>query len=114
MLTEWTEKSIPAIRDAARRLTGAARREFEAEVAIDYCQGLLPSVSQQVQPGGTLLGNPRAALEWGDPLARSRAVYSNGVRLGRKAMQRFASRLRRLPQLGKWSVEIFPLIDSAV
>jgi len=28
--------------------------------------GLLPSVSQQVQLGGTLLGNPRTALEWGD------------------------------------------------
>ena len=39
MLTELTEKSIRTIRDAARRLTGAARRKFEAEVAIDYCQG---------------------------------------------------------------------------
>ena len=39
MFTELTEKSIRTIRDAARRLTGAARREFEAEVAIDYCQG---------------------------------------------------------------------------
>ena len=39
MLTELTEKSIGTIRDAARRLTGAARRKFEAEVAIDYCQG---------------------------------------------------------------------------
>ena len=28
--------------------------------------GQLPSVSQQVQLGGTLLGNPRTALEWGD------------------------------------------------
>lgn len=166
MLAELPEKSIRTIRDAARRLTGAARRKFEAGVAIDYCQGsprrtesvfgwgratvkagldelqtgvarldqffkrgrrkteeklpdlekdirrqvepncqvdpkfrspflytrmtaravgevlleqagcrqqwpgdrigLLPSVSQQVQLGGTLLGNPRTALEWGD------------------------------------------------
>ena len=39
MLAELTEKAIRTIRDAARRLTGAARREFEAAVAIDYCQG---------------------------------------------------------------------------
>ena len=39
MLAELTEKAIQTIRDAARRLTGAARREFEAGVAIDYCQG---------------------------------------------------------------------------
>ena len=39
MLAELPEKSIRTIRDAARRLTGAARRKFEAGVAIDYCQG---------------------------------------------------------------------------
>ncbi len=39
MLAELTEKTIRTIRDAAKRLTGAARREFEAGVAIDYCQG---------------------------------------------------------------------------
>ena len=39
MLAKLPEKSIRTIRDAARRLTGAARRKFEAGVAIDYCQG---------------------------------------------------------------------------
>lgn len=39
MLAELPEKSIGTIQDAARRLTGAARRKFEAAVAIDYCQG---------------------------------------------------------------------------
>ena len=39
MLAELPEKSIRTIQDAARRLTGAARRKFEAAVAIDYCQG---------------------------------------------------------------------------
>ena len=41
-------------------------------------------------------------------------VYAKGVRLSRKVMPRFESRLCRLPPLGKWSVVIFPLTDWSV
>ena len=39
MYAELTTRMIRTIRDAAKRLTGAQRRRFEAQVAIDYCQG---------------------------------------------------------------------------
>ena len=39
MFAELTTRMIRTIQDAAKRLTGAARRKFEAQVAVDYCQG---------------------------------------------------------------------------
>ena len=39
MVGELTETVIRTIQDAAKRLTGAERRKFEAQVARDYCQG---------------------------------------------------------------------------
>ena len=39
MYAELTTRMIRTIQDAAKRLTGAKRRRFEAQVAIDYCQG---------------------------------------------------------------------------
>jgi len=39
MVAELTAGVIRTVQDAARRLTGAKRRQFEAQVAIGYCQG---------------------------------------------------------------------------
>jgi hypothetical protein len=39
MVAELTEGVIRTIQDAARKLTGGKRRKFEAQVAINYCQG---------------------------------------------------------------------------
>jgi transposase len=36
---ELTERQIVTIKDAARKLTGAKRRAFQARVAVDYLQG---------------------------------------------------------------------------
>ena len=39
MVAELTQGVIRTIQDAARKLTGGKRRKFEAQVAINYCQG---------------------------------------------------------------------------
>jgi hypothetical protein len=39
MLVELTEPVKETIRSAAQKLTGFRRRQFQAEVAIKYCQG---------------------------------------------------------------------------
>ena len=39
MLEELTESVKETIRSAARKLTGFRRRQFQAEMAIKYCQG---------------------------------------------------------------------------
>lgn len=39
MLEDLTGRSIGTIRAAAKRLTGIRRREFQAQVALDYCGG---------------------------------------------------------------------------
>jgi hypothetical protein len=39
MLEELTESVKDTIKSAARKLTGFRRRQFQAEMAITYCQG---------------------------------------------------------------------------
>jgi hypothetical protein len=39
MLEELTESVKETIKSAARKLTGFRRRQFQAEMAIKYCQG---------------------------------------------------------------------------
>lgn len=39
MLTELTETVRETMRSAARKLTGFGRRQFQAEVALQYCRG---------------------------------------------------------------------------
>ncbi len=39
MLNELTESVRGTIKSAARKLTGFRRRQFQAEVAIKYCDG---------------------------------------------------------------------------
>jgi hypothetical protein len=38
-MKELTEQHIETIRDASRKLTGAKRRAFQAQVALDYLDG---------------------------------------------------------------------------
>ena len=39
MVEEFTESVKDTIKSAARKLTGFRRRQFQAEMAIKYCQG---------------------------------------------------------------------------
>ncbi|HVA45487.1 MAG TPA: hypothetical protein VNH11_03800, partial [Pirellulales bacterium] len=39
MLSELTESVLATIKSAARKLTGFRRRQFQAEMAIKYCDG---------------------------------------------------------------------------
>ena len=39
MAEELTESTKETVRSAARKLTGFRRRQFQAEMAIKYCQG---------------------------------------------------------------------------
>ena len=38
-MSELTEQHIATIKDAARKLTGAKKRAFQAQVALDYLEG---------------------------------------------------------------------------
>ena len=96
MLAELGDSARETIRLAARKLTGFARRQFQAEVAIQYCQG-----------------NPRLAervFKWG------RATVNTGLhelRTGIRCVNAFASRGRhkteeRQPELAR---EIHALVE---
>ena len=62
MLADLTGQSIATIKAAAKRLTGIRRREFEAQVTLEYC-----------------CGNPRRSeivFGWGrEPLATCRTAH---------------------------------------
>ena len=86
--------------------------------SIERCWGIL-----EQHCSGAILNSLEAVLAWAQtmtcngipPIVRLlENVYSKGVRLRRQAMQAYANRLRRLPSLSKWSVEIFPLIAPPV
>jgi hypothetical protein len=96
MLAELGDSVRETIRSAARKLTGFARRQFQAEVAIQYCEG-----------------NPRLAervFKWG------RATVNTGLhelRTGIRCVDDFASRGRhkteeRQPELAR---EIHALVE---
>jgi hypothetical protein len=86
--------------------------------SVERCWGIL-----EQHWNGAILSSREAVLSWAQtmtwkgisPMIRLlETVYAKGVRLNRKVMQRFESRLCRLPPLGKWSVVIFPLTDWSV
>jgi hypothetical protein len=96
MLAELGDAVKETIRSAARKLTGFARRQFQAEVAIEYCEG-----------------NPRLAervFKWG------RETVNTGLhelRTGIRCVEDFASRGRhkteeRQPKLAR---EIHALVE---
>jgi len=78
MLTELTESVRETIRSAARKLTGFRRRQFQAEMAIKYCQG-----------------NPRRAEQvfgWGRDAVNTGL---NELRTGIRCVDDFSTRGRR-------------------
>ena len=94
MLAELTEKTIQTIRDAARRLTGAARREFEAGVAIDYCQG-------SPRRAETVFGWGRATVQagldqWQTGVGRQDQFFPRGRRKTEEKIPDLEKHIRRL------------------
>ena len=78
MVTELTESVKETIRSAARRLTGFQRRQFQAEMAIKYCQG-----------------NPRRAehvFGWGRDAVNTGL---NELRTGIRCLENYSTRGRR-------------------
>ena len=55
MLTELTESVKATIPLAARKLTGYLRRQFQAEMAVKYCQGS-PRRAEQIFGWGRVAG----------------------------------------------------------
>ena len=96
MLADLDDSAIETIRSAARKLTGFARRQFQAEVAIRYCEG-----------------NPRAAeqvFKWGRNTVNTGL---NELRTGIRCVDDFASRGRhkteeQQPELAR---EIHALVE---
>ena len=96
MLAELGDSARETIRSAARKLTGFARRQFQAEVTLQYCDG-----------------NPRVAeraFKWG---RRTVNTGLNEFRTGIRCVDDFASRGRhkteeRQPELAR---EIHALVE---
>jgi hypothetical protein len=77
MVTELTDTSRETIQSAARKLTGFLRRQFQAEVAGQYCQGSARQAEQ-------LFGWGRDAVETG----------LNELRTGIRCLDNFSARGR--------------------
>ena len=77
MVTELTETARETIQSAARKLTGFLRRQFQAEVAGQYCQGSARQTEQ-------LFGWGRDAVETG----------LNELRTGIRCLDNFSARGR--------------------
>ena len=78
MVAELTESVKETIRSAARKLTGFQRRQFQAEMAIKYCQG-----------------NPRRAehvFGWGRDAVNTGL---NELRTGIRCVENYSTRGRR-------------------
>lgn len=75
MLSELTASMKETILSAARKLTGFARRQFQAEVALKYCQGKAREAEQQ-------FGWGRVAVETGLNELRTgiRCLENSGAR----------------------------------
>jgi transposase len=77
MITELTDAVRETILSAARKLTGFQRRQFQAEVAEQYCQGSARQAEQ-------VFGWGRAAVETG----------LNELRTGIRCLDNFSARGR--------------------
>jgi hypothetical protein len=77
MLTELTDTVRETIQSAARKLTGFLRRQFQAEVAVEYCQGSARQAEQ-------FFGWGRDAVETG----------LNELRTGIRCLDGFSARGR--------------------
>lgn len=77
MRTELTDTVRDTIQSAARKLTGFLRRQFQAEVAVEYCQGSARQAEQ-------FFGWGRVAVETG----------LNELRTGIRCLDGFSARGR--------------------
>ncbi len=96
MLADLGDSAIETIKSASRKLTGFTRRQFQAEVAIQYCQGN-PRVAEQV-------------FKWGRNTVNTGL---NELRTGIRCVDDFASRGRhkteeQQPELAR---EIHALVE---
>lgn len=95
MMTEVTESVKATIQSAARKLTGYLRRQFQAEVAVKYCQGS-PRRAEQV------FGWGRAAVRTG----------LNEQRTGIRCVEDYSSRGR--PKTEERNPDLVPEIHALV
>lgn len=95
MLSELTESVVETICLAARKLTGFARRQFQAEMAIKYCQAS-PRRAEQV------FGWGREAVNTG----------LNELRTGIRCVEDFSARGRHKSE--EKSPELIPQIHALV
>jgi hypothetical protein len=98
MITELTDTARETIQSAARKLTGFLRRQFQAEVAGQYCQGSARLAEQ-------LFGWGRNAVETG----------LNELRTGIRCLDNFSARGRhRAEQLDPALVDrIHAIVEPA-
>ena len=96
MVAELTAEFIRTIQDAARRLTGAKRRQFEAQVAVNYCQG-------SARKAETIFGWGRVTVQAG----------LEELRTGRPRQDRYRQRGRRKAEekLPPLELDIRKLLD---
>jgi DDE family transposase len=95
MFTELTESVVETIRLAARKLTGFARRQFQAEMAIKYCEAS-PRRAEQ------MFGWGRAAVNTG----------LNELRTGIRCVEDFSARGRHKTE--ETVPELIPQIHALV
>lgn len=95
MHTKLDEKVIQTIKSAARKLTGAARRAFQAEAACDYC-GASARIAE------TIFGWSRHAVQRGLHEQKTGKIIPNLKRTGRPCF------LQQLPNL---QADIHSLVD---
>ena len=74
-MNELTEQQIATIKDAAKKLTGVKRREFQAQVTLDYLEG-------KARRAERVFGWSRRTVELG----------LNELRTGIKCLDNFSSR----------------------
>jgi hypothetical protein len=95
MFEELTESVVETIRLAARKLTGFARRQFQAEMAVKYCEG-----------------HPRRAEDvfgWGREAVNTGL---NELRTGIRCVEDFSARGRRKTE--EVAPELVPQIHALV
>jgi hypothetical protein len=86
MHSQLNDKVVETLRNVARKLTGAARRTFQAEVTRDYCKGS-PRIAERT------FGWSRVAVQKGLTEQETGNIIADQERSGRPAYS------DRLPQL---------------
>lgn len=111
MITELTERLVNLLRTAAKQLSGAERRKFQAQVALDFCEGSPRKAESRfgwgrnaVQTGlRELEGVPEPAPEpVSEPFRRGRPTYE----------QRLPQLTDEIRELADWQTQADPKFQS--